>query len=208
MRKPISIVQKSNLTDYESLRKHKKIVRLIEIPYNYVFFEFWDDAFLDIYNKEKKYYADPVLKEKAIELRDEENALIKPLYDKATSDNFVTSLGFWLNRCAYEMPILRKERFIETMYGKVDPIGQDCTFEAIFKELNEKNKIAFEKVINDWKQWASGLSLWKSCQLISYDEKMAIMGIHFNEKFEDALAALIIMLNHTRLKTGVVKVIY
>jgi len=52
------------------------------------------------------------------------------------------------------------------------------------------------------------LSLLKSCEPSVYKDKKAILKIHFPEKFEDALAALIIMLNHTRLKTGVVKVIY
>jgi hypothetical protein len=141
-------------------------------------------------------------------LRKEENALIGPLYARSTPANFVTALGFGHNGHMYEMPFLRKDRFIETMYWKVDPVDQDCTFEANFKELTDKKKTAFEKVIADWQQWALVLSLLKSCEPSVYKDKKAILKIHFPEKFEDALAALIIMLNHTRLKTGVVKVIY
>lgn len=207
-KKPITIAPLEDLTDYAALKKNSKILRIRELPYNYVLFFFWDEAYKEIYNKEKKYYADPTLKEKAKELRKEENALICPLFSRSTSDNFVTALGFGLNGHMYEMPILRKDRFIQTMYWKVEPIDQDCKFEAIFKELNEKKKTALEKVIEDWKQWALGLSLLNSCEPINYTEKKAVFNIHFQEKFEDALAALIIMLNHTRLKTGVVKIVY
>jgi len=209
MDKPTTLARRSDLADYEGLRRHPKVGRVLDLPYDYVMFDFWDDAFTQIFDKTKAYHADPILRAKATELRAEEEALVKPLYDRAADTNFVTSWGFTLNQRSYEMPLLRKERFIETQYFKVEAIPMKCEINAVFKGLTEQRRDAFEQVIENWKKWdAESLGKVVTVSPVEYTGDSGAIHVHFAHEFEDSLAAFIVMQNAKRLATRVVELVY
>jgi hypothetical protein len=208
MKHPITIARKKDLTDYESLCRHPKIIKFINLPHDYVLFEFWDPLFEEIFGKNvndisHNIYTDPELKRKAILLSDEERSFIEPLYRRETLLNGVSAFGFTINNNYYLFNVLRSERLIKLGdYFDNKILEPECLIKINFKNLDIKKQKAFEKVIIDWHEWTDSLNIKTNPGNITYSEKVALFTATFKEGFEDAYATLIIMFNETKLKTG------
>jgi len=173
-------------------------------------YKFWDPLFEVIFGKNvhdsgDKLYTDHEVKEKAIKLRDEENFLIQPLFDKATITNLVSGFGFVINNEYYLFRVLRSERLIKLGNYSANKIFEpECKITVNFKSFDAKKKMAFEKVISDWGNWCASLNMETNPNNIRYAEREAMCTALFKDGYEDAYATLVIMLNETKLKTGCV----
>lgn len=202
MNKPATIAKRSDFIRIEELENHPKVTRILPMPYDYLLVDFWDDWFRQIFNPKIKYHQDPLLREKAAELRLESDALIKPLMDRSTDMNFVSGMGWQINGKAYDFRMLRKERIIDVKLFSNVPSAAVFEVGLVFSKSDEKKTKNLSKVVDDWRTWALDKSLLREASLAENDRVI----VEPLEGIEDALAALIVMLRDTRGKTGITKV--
>ncbi|MFM7886140.1 MAG: hypothetical protein ACKPCM_05505 [Pseudanabaena sp.] len=210
----LTIAKKKYFTDLVSLSEHPKVRYVLELPYDYILFEFYDELFDVIYNDDPKINHEvalnPELNEKVRQLGKEQENLLQPLYSEPSAyDQF----SYRRSCLIYFLRIKRREYQVREL-GKSEPIAvnikslitnfsNQIEFEVRFKVNSKSHLKAYAKVLQDWHSWAKKYDQITSLTEIDYRDNLAKVSIVFKEDFEDFLVALIVMLYETRKKTSV-----
>ena len=210
----ITIVKKDDVVPIPELMKHPLVVKIIEIPFDYILFEFYHDLII------QRWSLDPRIKNAASldnELKAEYDRVIKekmqllqPLYDKedAESENprFITGFGFHINNIFYDFNSIKKTVPVDfrLMIDNVKTNALNMQIETFLKTSEESRKEKYFSVLSTWHEWGIELGNIKAfSHLESCSNKSVITEIEFIKEIEDTIAGLIIMLTDTKRKTNI-----
>lgn len=210
--RPRYILKKFYLVEMQTLQEHPNIKQILELPYDYIFFEFYDPIFELLFNEnlEIKHKAgkDPELQEKEKQLFGDLDRFLQPLYSHpASHDRYGYRKGciarqFVINKKIYtlrEPGNPKSIEIVETGFAN----STFVQFKVRFRNKTNKNKLRYEQVINDWHEWAKKHFQVDVLDGIEYQDLLSKVTINFPNDFETFMAALIVMLNDTRKETSI-----
>ncbi|BCL38133.1 hypothetical protein [Nostoc sp. MS1] len=210
----LTIAKKNYFTELSSLNAHPNVRYVLELPYDYILFEFYDELYKVIYNTDTEINYEvarnPEMNQKVRQLGQEKESLLQPLYSHPSAyDRF----GYRHSCIVYFLRIKKREYWVMEP-GKPKPIDIDiiglmtnfsnqveCSVK--FKQNLEKNVNAYKKVLNDWRTWADKNMKINALSEIVFQEDTVKINITFENDFEDFLVVLIVMLYETRKKTSI-----
>ncbi|MEH1831812.1 MAG: hypothetical protein V7L29_06980 [Nostoc sp.] len=220
---PITIVQKIYLTDFTLLSQHPKIQYLLEAPYDYVLYEFYDPIYEIIFHPDPgiRYQQhrdiNPEIHEKVSQVVNEEESLLQPLHDQSKRDRYGYLIGgshiIWyrveinyeLKHYDFRKPAALSHKLINF---SCDNQSHQIVLTTQLRKNTIKTKEKYENVITDWLNWVKIFDKIESIGEINYQENNANLNIIFKRsKFEDFLVILTIMLNE-KLGTSILKKIW
>ncbi|MCL1475927.1 hypothetical protein [Argonema antarcticum] len=210
--RPLIIVKNFYLADLQTLQEHSNVKHILEMPYNYVFFEFYDPIFELLYNEDieiqNKAGKDPELQSKAKQLFGELDRFLQPLYSHpASHDRFgyrfgCIALDFIINKKIYTLKEPGNPKAIEIVETGFTN-STSVQLKVKFKNKANKNQLRYEQVIIDWHEWAKKHFEFDVLGKIEYQNKLSTITIYFPSNFENFMAAIIVMLNDTRKETSI-----
>ncbi|MEH1828616.1 hypothetical protein [Nostoc sp.] len=219
---PITIVQKIYLTDFALLSQHPKIQYLLEAPYDYVLYEFYDPIYEIIFHDdpEIRYQQhrdrNPEIYQKVRQVVNEEESLLQPLHDQSKRDRYGYLIGgshiIWyrvernheLKHYDLRKPAALNHKCIDFF---CDNQSHQIIITTQLKEKTLKTKEKYENVITDWFNWVKVLDKIEYIGEINYQDNNANLNIIFKNNFDDFLVILTIMLN-AKLGTSLAKKIW
>jgi hypothetical protein len=214
----LTIAKKCYFADIEALPLHPKVRYVLEIPYDYILFEFYDDIFEILYSPvaEIRHQGTTNLsiKKREIEIFKDKNSLLEPLYShpKAFDRYGIRS------SCTRYVLMIGKRLYDVDEPGTNRPVGLGLTgitaiieasvirpanLKVDFKKISKSTHKSFEATIDEWYAWASSHVKVAEISSIQYQDEIANINILFNEDFEDYVVGLIVMLYETRKKTSI-----
>jgi len=203
----VIIVKKTDVSDLETLKKHPKVIKYIETPYDYVFFEYYDDALFKSWNgsPEVKYNPEIIAEVNKIEMVIQD--LLSPLYSNVDDEKniFMTGMQIFIDDTLYDRPTVKRLRYLNLKYNntKSTPL-HGLILSVKFKKLNDKYKAGYEKILDEWIVWAKEKYYLKSCSSIEYiEEHVCKVIIDFNSNVDICILALYMMLNEMRSKSSI-----
>jgi hypothetical protein len=203
----VTIVKKSDVADLERLKNHPKVIKYIEAPFDYVFFEYFDEIFLKVWSDDPKERNNQSVREAMKVIEYDIVDLLKPLYSQLNNNLFITGYEIYLNETMYSYRTIKQKRsYIPPDHFKRDLPLENIIFKVFLRHGLKKYKIAYEKVLNEWIKWGKDSTFIKSVTPVVYnDDDIAMIKIDFNSNVADCMVALLRMLDDTRSKTAIAK---
>ncbi|MBD2458440.1 hypothetical protein H6G80_30785 [Nostoc sp. FACHB-87] len=216
---PITIVQKIYLTDFALLSQNPKIQYLLEAPYDYVLYEFYDPIYEIIFapNPEIRYQQhrdrNPEIHEKVRQVVNEEESLLQPLHEQSKRDRYGYIIGgshiIWyrvgrnhqLKHYDLRKPAALRHKLIN-FYS--DNQSHQIILTTQLRKKTLKTKEKYENIISDWLDWVKNFDKIEYIGEINYQDNNANLDIIFKEGFDDFLVILTIMLN-AKLGTNLIE---
>ncbi|MEH2278027.1 MAG: hypothetical protein V7K40_25385 [Nostoc sp.] len=216
---PITIVQKIYLTDFALLSQHPKIQYLLEAPYDYVLYEFYDPIYEIIFHPDPEIryqqhrYRNPEIHEKVRQVVNEEKSLLQPLHDQSKRDRYGYLIGgshiIWyrvernheLKHYDLRKPAALCHRLINF---SCDNKSHQIILTTQLRKTTLKTKDKYENIITDWLNWVKPFDIIDYIGEINYQDNNANLNITFKNNFDNFLVILTIMLN-AKFSTSIIK---
>lgn len=202
MLRRVFIARRRHLADPEGMPGHSNVRKYWELPRKYVLFEFYHPVFEVIYSEDpriqRKGWEDESVKAETVAAIGQQRKLLAPLFRGRSRIWHGIQLALPLSRVSYDFldnksvswPRLGFTRDWETAVA-VQITGQLAT-------SSTEAKAGFEKVFQEWVDWATTLGEINKAESISYSERDYNVHCEFPGACGDVLVVLIQLLAATR----------
>lgn len=214
----LHIAKKKYFRDWQSLSLNPKIKYVLEMPYDYLLFDYYDEIFEIQYSQDKNVRdltcSNPQLGERAILVDKEQKEILQPLYSHPKARDI-----YGYRSCiALSISTKVKNYFVNEPGNpqSIDLSAWEISFStnkikmlAVLKSQKDSNLKSFEKTIENWYEWAMQHDVLDCMSETSYEGNSLELEIIFKDRnFIDFLAALATMGYETHRKTSLMSITF
>ncbi len=213
----VVIAKKNDIADMDELKSHPNVLKLIEIPYDYVLFELYNELIHIQYDPDPKIRyqiaTDYKMNRKMRKFVAEKEKLLKPLFSQEIQGlKPLYGLIFHINEVSYIYQCAKRYKFVNLFETSKIINTTKLEIEVEFRSLLKSKMKAYEKAMDEWTAWGKNAGNIESTNSIDFfetsEDYIGKNTVIFSKNIEDSLAAFIMIIHETKGKTGIKAIRY